>query len=1248
MQLFAVISGRPPVSEGDTPHLLNSAMSAVRSAQSDDASVASERDLKRLVTALEQLLSKSSGGSALSHLASGYISWACVFWHLFLPNIPIDPAVASQAKTATVQRKKARLLVSSAIHAYHSQREGDKGSIQLDVLINQLARLDNALTQLEGLGVSRPSNTALVTALFAELQSAGNSIFSNVSSLPLNDTATSGDANIVSRLQNLRHTLQALVLRLQRIYLDYADILKPITMCFAALSIGLELWVTSIQRAEAGPMLRSHEDALQNVVAFPTIRSAQAITTQGLPTTARIEQASIITHVQAVRMRLTSLSHLAGLGKASSVHLTSAQRKAVKKSYDQIFGLWSADRATEAAEKAEAESIYKSRRTEVLIPDDDELEAKDMARLFQTEELASDDIKPNNGHSGRRHLAPDDVIAAFGLHTSIFGKKKAETKVRRLTQQQGMMLRCKRQSTLRSDIIRDVIKAFPSQLSANIDDASICYRISELHASIQHNTVTKDGLDFYADSQPSQLRKMQVPILAMQKRARQLVEEWPEQMILVEIDERCDALLQLPIATPIARVLTYLESFLPKIEDWERYASSQTSLRSLQSNIVALIVEWRRLELSSWARLLDKEEQQYGDRMADWWFRFYETIIRAPITLEEDSFTSQTLSTYLDSVVQVLETFFVSSPVGHFSKRLDLVHSFAELAAELSKEGFTVLTSVSALLSNIYRFYEHKGSEIVSHLAGERKRLEKDLQDIIRLASWRDVNVDALKASAQKSHRQLYKTIRKYRALLDKPAQDFLISPNASLATSAHTRDEAISDSLHLWNADLAGKAFETTLVLSDDSPAAVMHLDVTLPRLQGIVSSQYGRPDCVGAQALDDLRAIIVQRSTALRDEPSKGESKEEKAKAVSALSNRKRKAWSELLKETKRIGLSARPSERVLKMQIDSLSLYGAHPICDVVNETIVTRDSLKRADTLFYGILARLPAIRGLPANHHDDISSSQFASAAGSLQSLFGYILEDRYRLATALAKESHLQHRIDVLSEDMTIGLAQQQSHQAVIVIQTHLTRLAYLSDALEEIVQAATRHADLSMELSDKAAVEKLTESMIILQQQIQSSLLHLRAAYSGIASTGLLSQLHEVNLHQAQSCWDTSGQRLRSFSDEVPRLAYLTNPVCEWMSSQATGTEPKAYAEAEAAVTEYVKLISSVLNVVQSVSHREPVEILAEDGDIADLGVSKLGRDLQSTVAALHLSEVEEQLRKVCTACIGAPRDQRDALLSR
>lgn len=99
--------------------------------------------------------------------------------------------------------------------------------------------------------------------------------------------------------------------------------------------------------------------------------------------------------------------------------------------------------------------------------------------------------------------------------------------------------------------------------------------------------------------------------------------------------------------------------------------------------------------------------------------------------------------------------------------------------------GAESLRRVSRLMLNVHSFYSQYISRVDTFLGTERRKIEKDVQDLIKLASWKDVNVYALRQSAIKSHHMLYKAVRKLRTVLQKPASDFLNAGDAEKIVTA-------------------------------------------------------------------------------------------------------------------------------------------------------------------------------------------------------------------------------------------------------------------------------------------------------------------------------------------------------------------------------------------------------------------------------------------------------------------------------
>ena len=777
------------------------------------------------------------------------------------------------------------------------------------------------------------------------------------------------------------------------------------------------------------------------------------------------------------------------------------------------------------------------------------------------------------------------------------------------------------------------------------------YQLDNLVETLNGSDKTTRHFDFYQDGSLEEIRKLEPVAASMLARVNALIEEWPDQMVLMDIQERCLALLSVPSTTPIAKMLTYLDALLSKIEDWENYASKETSLRSFQSQYIEIIVSWRRLELYSWARLLEVQEAKFCEPVADWWFRFYETAVRAAVAMQADgATTADEAQQYLHTLVGLLETFFSASPIGQFSKRLDLVLSFARLCKVVAASTSTLVSHVSAILFNVHQFYSRKGAEMLNHLAAERKNLEREVQDVLRLASWKDVNIYALRQSAQKSHRQLHKIVRKLRALLDKPASNFL---NTTTRQSGQIQNSTtVSLPIALPMRELA--ALPATLpALPEGTPAAIVHLDVTVDRLRTILTKQNVELAAAATRTVDDLTSTIIDRADTLRKEEAKGDSKEAIAKAVGAVTDRKRKALSDLLKELKRIGLSPRPAPSTLARQQNSAQLYETPPLVAAEPDDLLMA-TIESINTYFYRNLGRLPSLRQTPSMHHEDISSHNFQTAVGSIQSCFALIVDDRRLLQVAMDHHAKAAKFASTAAAVLESGLATQQNSISLDRVDAILHATYQLQHVLRECEATARRHVLLAKHVSDAEGLKSLASAVSSIENALPARLQALECAREQLSGCQFTSLRSAESLIAAQGAWVEVCSDLDAILSSHPRLAYLLEPVIAWTSTtwasivhdeRSAAADEKSPAES---VVAHAALIGSLLVVIQGVDGEAPAPVAKEDDDFDDAGLKQAAMHMQQKLVRFRLPDVMDHLQAFMRSCGPNTSTASEILLAR
>jgi midasin len=215
----------------------------------------------------------------------------------------------------------------------------------------------------------------------------------------------------------------------------------------------------------------------------------------------------------------------------------------------------------------------------------------------------------------------------------------------------------------------------------------------------------------------------------------------------------------------VAKFLTKAEKLHGYVNEWQSVASRQFSVASLYDDLTNLLVSWRRLELSTWARLFDLEHEKSEGDAASWWFIAYEVTIAGPMSLIE---SGSDLASHSEELLTALASFFRNTSLGQYSFRLRLLEKMASHVELLALEQ-PLMSLVASGLQNFLQHYNCFESEVDKALQAGRQDLDKQMREVVQLASWKDTNINALRESARRSHHKLYKLVRKYRNLLQQP-----------------------------------------------------------------------------------------------------------------------------------------------------------------------------------------------------------------------------------------------------------------------------------------------------------------------------------------------------------------------------------------------------------------------------------------------------------------------------------------------
>ncbi|KAH0622150.1 hypothetical protein JD844_024188 [Phrynosoma platyrhinos] len=255
-----------------------------------------------------------------------------------------------------------------------------------------------------------------------------------------------------------------------------------------------------------------------------------------------------------------------------------------------------------------------------------------------------------------------------------------------------------------------------------------------LASTILQNTLFEEGsselavqnegpYDFYQHPNILQVRQCQHVLENFTKEVKALLQEWPEHPALVQVLVVMDRIHSFPLSSPLSKFLNGLEILLAKSQDWEENASHAVSLRKHLDLVIQLIFQWRKLELNCWSASLDNTMKRHTEKSMKHWFSIYQ-----------------------------------------------MIEQYRQEKTE--KKNKDILCNI---LWNLYNYYNQFSECVHARLAEVRHPIEKELKEFVKICKWNDVSFWAVKQSVEKTHKTLFKFMKKFEAALSEPCRSALV-----------------------------------------------------------------------------------------------------------------------------------------------------------------------------------------------------------------------------------------------------------------------------------------------------------------------------------------------------------------------------------------------------------------------------------------------------------------------------------------
>ncbi|KAJ7552525.1 hypothetical protein O6H91_06G059100 [Diphasiastrum complanatum] len=484
------------------------------------------------------------------------------------------------------------------------------------------------------------------------------------------------------------------------------------------------------------------------------------------------------------------------------------------------------------------------------------------------------------------------------------------------------------------DTGRTLCTALGHVLPATVDDEVASGHLMKLGTLI-HYLSSADSMknppssfNIYKDSNPSEIANMLEPLASLLQRVTNLLIEWPEHPVLMQIAQTIKLLSSISLQSPVMKAVTGLEMILAKAQLWEENASKLYSISAELDELSRWVIRWRKQELASWPTLLDGIYHAHEISADKLWFSLYDLLHQHA---EAD------LKGEIETVIESMEEFMLCSPLGEFRRRLDHVLAFYGQFSYMSFLNCSLfrisLERIRSILFNVYHYYSHFLPILQESLSTSRTAVDTEMKSFIQLYKWEDRSYSSLASSAEKAHRKVIKVMRKYDQLLKRPISEILDQHMSSSSEFQGVQDLDLRQHASIPESRKSLKTLETGDVdvaqtrveiskkelaerWNKYSMTEMVDLSKSLPLFSTDVIRTFLQHDSVklsekiseclgvhifsdigchvwqeGAIILEDLGTAVIVRSAELQNE---------KNRMV------KKKAFIDLLKRLKQIGLS------------------------------------------------------------------------------------------------------------------------------------------------------------------------------------------------------------------------------------------------------------------------------------------------------------------------------------------------------
>ncbi|RDL37384.1 Midasin [Venustampulla echinocandica] len=1041
--------------------------------------------------------------NCLEFSAMAWVQFAIGCITLYVPNRSFDPDKRQRLERKRHQETRDILDDKiSALRQFERLFTGQESNLRIQLLETEIKEYGEPPAILQE--VYRPQHSEL-----DQLQGEFNNLLKIVTRSQIPATLLAyfqkKNENNLQEIRLVQSNVTQIIRRLSERFRAYNDITAPVISMLRSMQIGLSLAAL----ASVQPSSNSRVSA-ELMAMTPFLGGGPMLAKKNIISDHPLEYMALATADVAAE-RLTSFS--------------PQQRELLLEAFHGCYDQWTKRLESDRLEAESKTGLYRFKGS---AEDEEEEDAEQFNELFPAYDDESNGERNVNVTST---TARDTAVSISRVHEKIFlgGITPSESILSLIRHMSG-----------RIAILHDGPRFGGHNMTAAILPGSMLLLDDHTNA-LTATTTIPESYNFYTDAHLPETRKLVTLIHQVQDRFHELqrVDEIGHMQPLEDVLVSCRELLEFHHTEPLAKIITKVEKIHTFMHEWQfgGWASRANTALTLYDNLTATIVSWRRLELSTWAKLFDMESKKCEDDARSWWFVAYQVVIAAPLQVSENI---EELKNYAQKLLQDLEVYFTTAILGQFAQRLQLLKQLQK-HLQLLIQDVPSMSIIHGALSNFISLYARYEKPVNENLKRGRVSLEKAMRDVLLLASWKDTNIVALRDSAKRSHHKLFKIIRKFRALLGQP-MEFVIKQGIPDESPAELQDPDHARPVLKPTVDQSALALCTELVPNwSQRSKRFVNVSMTVNRMA--ITCQIPKSAVDGPSYLDAVLGNIIS-STAELQKATPSILSEETKDTVKHLKSRKRKLFADTLKELRQMGIKHNLSADALRKQ-ESLSTSLANL------EGSTSDVDVPGLEYYFHKSIDLAPRSREAARQPSEDLSSAEVARSSGFLEGILQLLLSQHNVISANTARMSKLEGLIA-----MAAGLWAPDKYEVQLpkYSSNHEKVLRWLPHILSVALDLVAIHSKLA-----KLDSRDLRDSITSWKDRFAELLRNLESL-SPLPPDVVSTQRSEL-----EDTITTTTQELRldltRMTNERPDLAFILNQIIPWsevISSQTTSASPE------------------------------------------------------------------------------------------